>query len=92
MFNWIKSFFADISAGSVRVTLSLGMVIALLVALGKLASQQPDAGVLAVADDHRAGTVQVAASSTDSTAAGDRHSGAARRSTVSVMVPVASFR
>lgn len=87
MFIWIKSLVADMSAGTLLVAASMAMVVALLIALGEIASLQPDSDVLLGSGSHtdNASLLQMGASSADA-------SGGSSRGSVSVMVPVGSLR
>jgi hypothetical protein len=86
MFPWIKSLIADMSAGSVLVTVSVMIVLALLVALGELATQESAGDAVFVAEDAASGVLGVAASDRES------HPVQSHRSAVSVMVPAGGFR
>lgn len=87
MFIWIKSLVADMSAGTLLVAASMATVVALMIALGEIASLQPDADVLLSADSHTDSSplLQLGASGADAV-------GSASRGSVSVMVPVGGYR
>lgn len=87
MLTWIKSLFSDLSAGSVLVVAATALVVSLMVALGQIASLQPDRDVLTVASDE---SVILPVSGQHGSVASE--SPRAVRSSVSVMVPVNTVR
>ncbi len=86
MFTWIKSLLSDVSAGTLLVLAATTLVVSLMVALGQIASLQPDANVLTVASEDSVKTPMQAQT-------GGTHEPAHPiRSSVSVMVPVNAIR
>lgn len=87
MFTWIKSLLSDVSAGTLLVLAATSLVVSLMVALGQIASLQPDANVLTVASDESSKSpVSMQGNS------GTHEQSHPIRSSVSVMVPVNAIR
>ena len=93
MLVWFKSLFADLSAGTLLVAASMALVIALLVALGEMAARSPDADLLlGHGSDHHPSSDDPAHTPVAATAPVADDGAPARRSTVSIMVPVGAIR
>ena len=91
MLTWFKSLFDDMSAGTLLVMASMSVVLALMFALGEIASRQaeielPSAGFAS------GSLLDASTVSLPMTAGSSSSDVAAPHGTVSVMVPVGGIR
>ncbi len=86
MFTWIKSLLSDVSAGTLLVLAATSLVVSLMIALGQIASLQPDANLLTVASDDSASTPVQGQGN------GSHEQTHPVRTSVSVMVPINAIR
>ncbi|MBP7566622.1 MAG: hypothetical protein KA795_11480 [Burkholderiaceae bacterium] len=88
MLIWFKSLFTDMSAGTLLVVLSSSVVLALMFALGEIASRTAESEALPSALPSGARDRAATSLLPSAGAVGDTTPG---NGTVSVMVPVGSF-